>query len=337
MKLDLARQTDVYRHHTPSRAFTASLLCTGQSNALARLTHYACEQGDSPGHRFRFQQHSSINADFSTSTNSPGIVGETRMGRLDGKVIIVTGGTRGMGEATARGLVREGAKVVFTGRDAEAGRAIEKDIGDGAVFVEHDVGIEGDWVCVVAMAMGRFGKLTGLINNAGRSVFSSISDMSISLMEAGYKVNQLGPLLGMKHAVGPMRRNGGGSIVNIGSGAYVKGHPHFVIYGATKGAIVGMSRAAAAELAAEQIRVNVVHPGFFVTDLLMEGTQGAGRQIGARVTPMGRAAEPEEIVGTMLYLMSDESSFVTGAELVVDSGYTTASGFNSADHTPQQH
>ena len=255
------------------------------------------------------------------------------VGRLGGKVVIVTGGTRGMGEATVRGLVAEGAKVTLSGRDVVAGRRIAQEIGPSAHYVEQDVGDESRWKAVVAETLDRFGKITGLISNAGRSVFSPVEDITHELMEAAYRVNQVGPMLGMKHVVGPMRRNGGGSIVNVGSGAYLRGHSHFSIYGATKGAIVGMSRAAAAELAAEQIRVNVVHPGFFVTDLLMEGTQGAGRELGAAATPMGRAAEPEEIVGTMLYLMSDESLYVTGTELVVDGGYTSATGFRSGDHT----
>jgi len=255
------------------------------------------------------------------------------MSRLAGKVVIVTGGTRGMGEATVRGLAREGARVVFGGRSRAAGEAIQASLGDHTLYVEQDVGVEADWERIVGAAVDRFGKISGLISNAGVSIFSPIEDITDELLEQGYRINQLGPIYGMKHVVPHLRRNGGGSIVNVGSGAYVKGHSHFTIYGATKGAIVGMSRAAAAELAAAQIRVNVVHPGFFVTQLLMEGTQGAGRELGARVTPMGRAAEPEEIVGTMIYLMSDESSFVTGTEVIVDGGYTSVSHFDSGAHT----
>lgn len=255
------------------------------------------------------------------------------MARLDGKVIIVTGGTRGMGEATVRGLVAEGAKVIFGGRDTQAGTAIAAQLEGAAIYVEQDVAVESHWERIVSTTLAEFGKVTGLINNAGRSIFSPVEEMTVELMEAGYRVNQLGPLLGMKHVAGAMRKNGSGSIVNVGSGACLRGSPHFAIYAATKSAIVGMSRAAAMELAADQVRVNVVHPGFFVTDLLMEGTQGAGRELGAMVTPMKRAAEPEEIVGTMVYLMSDESSFVTGTELVVDGGFTTVSAFNSGAHT----
>lgn len=255
------------------------------------------------------------------------------MPRLNGKVIIVTGGTRGIGEATVRGLVAEGAKVVFGGRDIKAGQQIASELAGSALYVEQDVSSEQHWENIVELTLKNFGRITGLISNAGRNVYAPLESMTIELMEAGYKVNQLGPLLGMKHVVGAMRENGSGSIVNVGSGAYVRGSPHFAIYAGTKGAIVGMSRAAAAELAAEQIRVNVVHPGFFVTTLLMEGTQGAGRELGAAVTPMKRAAEPEEMVGTMVYLMSDESRYVTGTELIVDGGLTSASSFDSGSHT----
>ncbi len=145
-----------------------------------------------------------------------------------------------MGKATVRGVVAEGGKAVFGGRDTTAGQKIVKDLGPSAAYVEQYVAIESHWERISATGLDRFGRLTSLVNNAGTTVFFPVKSI--------YRVNQLGPLLGMKHVVGPMRSNSGGSIVNVGSGAVVKGHPHFVKYGAIKGAVVGMSRAAAAGL-----------------------------------------------------------------------------------------
>jgi 3alpha(or 20beta)-hydroxysteroid dehydrogenase len=243
------------------------------------------------------------------------------MERLADKVVIVTGGTRGIGEAIVRGLVREGAKVIFGGRSVERGETIAKELGKDAVFVPLDVSHESDWERIVSMALSRFGKLTSLVNNAGVAYYSAVQDMTVAELDACYRTNQLGTLLGIKHVVGPMRRNGSGSIVNVGSVAANKGHVGVAGYAGTKAAIIGITRAAALELAAEQIRVNVVHPGYFVTDMLEQVTSGQAREVGAAMTPMKRAAEPDEIVGTIAYLLSDDSKFVTGSQLAVDGGY----------------
>ena len=244
------------------------------------------------------------------------------MRRLDGKVAIVTGGTRGMGEAEVRGLVREGAKVAFCGRDANAGRAIQSELDGHGVYVEMDVSVEADWERLVELTLARFGRLTSLVNNAGIPMTSRLEEMTVDDLDACYRVNQRGPLLGMKHVIGPMRRNGGGSIVNIGSVGALKGLRALAGYAGTKSAIIGITRASAVELAADQIRVNVVHPGFFDTALLATGSSGGGRDMGSKYTPMKRTAMPDEIVGTIVYLLSDESSFVTGTQIVVDGGYT---------------
>ncbi|WP_176590614.1 SDR family NAD(P)-dependent oxidoreductase [Sphingobium sp. EM0848] len=243
------------------------------------------------------------------------------MSRLADKVVIVTGGTRGMGEAIARACVAEGARVVIGGRDGAAGRSIAASLDDRAIYMPMDVADERDWERVVSGTLERFGAITSLVNNAGRPELSAIENISADTAEAVFRVNQLGPLLGMKHVVGPMRAAGGGSIINIGSVSFVKAIPQQAVYGATKGAIVGMSRSASAELAPGNIRVNVIHPGFFDTKLLHDASGGQGLAMGAQMVPLGRTAATREIVGAALYLLSDESSYVTGAELRVDGGF----------------
>lgn len=243
-------------------------------------------------------------------------------GRLEGRVAIVTGGTRGMGEAEVRGLVAEGAKVVFGGRDEEAGNRIAQELGDSAVYVRQDVSIEADWERVVATALDRFGKVTSLVNNAGVQALSPIADIRQEDIERLCRINLMGPLLGIKHVVGPMRAAGMGSIVNIGSPAGVKALPFIAAYAATKGSMSGVTKSVAVELAAENIRVNLVIPGFFDTQILADATRGKGAELGAKLTPMKRTAQPQEIVGTILYLLSDDSAFVTGTEIRVDGAYT---------------
>jgi 3alpha(or 20beta)-hydroxysteroid dehydrogenase len=244
------------------------------------------------------------------------------MGRMDGKVVIVTGGTRGMGEAELRGLVAEGARVVFGGRDKEAGSRIAADLGGNAIYVPMDVSLESDWERAVATAVERFGGVHGLVNNAGVQSASPIAKIRQEDIDRLYRINQLGPILGIKHVVGPMRAAGGGSIVNIGSPAGVKGLPMLTAYAATKAALHGITRSVAVELAPENIRVNIVVPGFFDTEILAETTGGKGPELAQRYVPMKRIAQPEEMVGTIVYLLSDDSRYVTGTEIRVDGAYT---------------
>jgi 3alpha(or 20beta)-hydroxysteroid dehydrogenase len=245
------------------------------------------------------------------------------VGRLDGKVVIITGGTRGMGEAEVRGCVQAGARVVFGGRDTRAGERIAAELDGNALFVPHDVAVEAEWERIVRAALARFGRITSLVNNAGMVIPSPIADMTVADLDACYRTNQLGTLLGIKHVVVPMRQNGSGSIVNIGSVAAIKAHKAIAAYSGTKAAVIGITKAAALELAAEQIRVNVVHPGYFATAILDAATNNADRNsAGDQVTPMGRTAKPAEIVGTIVYLLCDDSQFVTGAQFTIDGGYT---------------
>lgn len=242
-------------------------------------------------------------------------------GRMNGKVVIVTGATRGMGEAIARACVVEGGQTALCGRDRDAGEAIARDLGAKAIYVEMDVGVEADWVRAIKQTMEAFGKISGLVNNAGTPEGSAIEEIDPHVADRIYRVNQLGPLLGMKHVTAPMRAAGGGSIVNIGSVSFEKGIARQTIYGATKGAVVGMTRSASIELAPDRIRVNVLHPGFFDTRLLDEATGGTGMAMGEQLVPLGRTAAPSEIAAAATFLLSDESGYITGAELRVDGGF----------------
>lgn len=244
------------------------------------------------------------------------------VGRLAGKVVLLSGGTRGMGEAMARGIVAHGGQVVFGGRDRAAGEAIAAELDGQGIYVPLDVRQESDWAQAVETAQARFGKLTGLVNNAGFGKSGRIEAVGMADIDQIIGVNQIGVLLGMKHAIPAMRGHGAGSIVNIGSAASLRAHAGVAIYSGAKAAVVGMSLSAAAELAPHGIRVNVVHPGYFATRLLDESSRGAGREMGSKRTPLGRVAEPQEIVGTVVHLLSDESGFVTGAQITVDGGLT---------------
>ncbi|QKR98393.1 SDR family oxidoreductase [Sphingomonas sp. CL5.1] len=242
--------------------------------------------------------------------------------RLRGKTVIVTGGTRGIGEAIARGIATAGGQVALCGRDAKAGERIAEEIGAASRYLPLDVGAASGWDGIVPLVERQLGPVTGLVNNAGLGISGNLSRMTDDDVMRMIAVNQLGVWHGMRAAGAAMRANGGGSIVNIGSAAATRAHPGIVAYAGTKAAVVGMSLAAAAELAPHRIRVNVIHPGYFGTRLLDESSRGHGRTMGATATPLGRVAEPEEIVGAAVFLLSDESGFVTGTQIAVDGGLT---------------
>ena len=242
------------------------------------------------------------------------------MGTLDGKVAIITGAARGQGEAEARLFVAEGARVMLTDVLPE-GDDVAKSLGDLATFSKHDVSNAADWTHVVNATKDRFGRLDVLVNNAAIYRMRSLLDTTDEDFDEITRINQRGPFLGMRTVAPVMRASGGGSIVNISSGAGLKGVRNMIAYATSKWAVRGMTKCAALELAADGIRVNSIHPGVIETPML-KGNPDALNQAMVRATPIGRIGQPEDIARMVLYLASDAASFITGAEFTVDGGAT---------------
>ncbi len=243
------------------------------------------------------------------------------MGRLDGKVAIVTGGARGQGAAEARLFAAEGAKVVISDVLAEQGRATAAEIGDNAVFQAHDVSSEEEWDAAVAVALDRFGRLDILVNNAAIQINAPLAEYSLEDYQAVVSVNQVGVFLGMRAAVRPMSEAGGGSIVNISSGAGIRATKYMIGYAASKYAVTGMTASGALELARYNIRVNSIHPGVIDTDMIQTNTPEMTAAM-VKLTPLRRLGGVDEVANLALFLASDESSYMTGAHVPVDGGIT---------------
>jgi 3alpha(or 20beta)-hydroxysteroid dehydrogenase len=243
------------------------------------------------------------------------------VGRLDGKVAIVTGGARGQGEAEVRLFAAEGAKVVVSDVLVDAGRALADELGDAVAFTPHDVSSEEEWANAVALAEERFGRLDVLVNNAGIAHTAPISQHSVADFERIQSVNTVGVFLGIRSVIDPMVRAGGGSIINISSGAGLRATKYMIAYAASKYAVTGMTASAAMELARHRIRVNSVHPGVIETPMLEINTPEMNEAM-VRHAPMRRIGQPSEIANAVLFLASDESSFMTGAHVPVDGGAT---------------
>ena len=247
--------------------------------------------------------------------------------RLEGKVAIISGGARGMGAAEAKLFAREGAKVIICDVLEDEGRQTEAEInevGGDAVFVKLDVTSQDEWENAVNTAIERFGKLDILVNNAGIIVQSTIEDMTVELWDKVMDVNAKGVFLGTKTAIPHMKEAGGGSIVNISSiSGIVRQDNVHAGYNAAKGAVRIFTKAAAVQYAKENIRVNSIHPGPIATPMTAEGRADPERvALTLDRTPLGRYGEPEEVANAVLFLASDEASYVTGSEIVVDGGYT---------------
>ncbi|MFB6781979.1 glucose 1-dehydrogenase [Streptomyces sp. NPDC056352] len=242
-------------------------------------------------------------------------------GRADGKVVVVTGGARGLGAAHARRLVAEGAKVVIGDVLVKEGKALAEELGaQNALFVELDVTSEVSWQAAVARTEEVCGKVTGLVNNAGLVHRCPIEELT----EADYRrvidVNEIGVFLGMKAVLPSMRAAGGGSIVNISSLCGIIAFPYILSYTASKWAVRGMTKAAAQEFAPYNIRVNSVHPGVVATEMTADSERSHET---VKRQPIQREAQPAEISNMVLYLLSDEASYSTGSEFVVDGGYAS--------------
>jgi 3alpha(or 20beta)-hydroxysteroid dehydrogenase len=237
---------------------------------------------------------------------------------MQDKVVIVTGAASGQGAAEARLFAAEGAKVVVSDL-SEGGAAVAAQLGDDGHFVRHDVGDEAGWAELIDQTLERFGRLDVLVNNAGVYRPASLVDTDTALWDLHYRVNQLGVFLGMRAAVGAMRRTGGGSIVNVSSNAGLNNVPGMFAYATSKWAVRGMTKLAASELATLGIRVNSIHPGIIDTPMLGENAPERLKLFESMI-PMRRMGTPEEVARLVLFLASDASSYVTGAEVTVDGG-----------------
>ena len=248
--------------------------------------------------------------------------------RLRGKVALISGAARGMGAAAAKRLVAEGAKVVVGDILEAEGKATAEVLGETARFVRLDVTNADEWAEAVALAEREFGALDVLINNAGILAFGEITAMSIEEYRRVIEVNQVGVYLGMQAAIPALERTRG-VIVNVSSVEGLGGGPYLTAYTASKFAVRGMTKAAAIELGPKGIRVNSIHPGAIRTDMVLSQTGGdpaAEKWMGNKVA-LKRMGEPDEVAALMAFLASDDSSYCTGAEFVVDGGATASSGF----------
>jgi 3alpha(or 20beta)-hydroxysteroid dehydrogenase len=252
------------------------------------------------------------------------------MGRLDGKVALISGGARGMGKSHVRHFVAEGAKVVFGDVLDDWGQAVADKIGpDACRYVHHDVTSETDWESAVATAVATFGKLDILVNNAGVLMFAPITDMSLADFRKVIEVNTIGCWLGIKAVVKPMTAAGGGSIVNISSVEGFTGAAGLSAYSASKFGVRGLTKAAAQELGRFGIRVNSVHPGGVLTRMITESARtldGRGADYLSKL-PIPRFGEPAEVSSLVAFLASDDSSYSTGSEFVIDGGLLSGPGY----------
>ncbi|MEH1126383.1 glucose 1-dehydrogenase [Micromonospora sp. CPCC 206061] len=246
------------------------------------------------------------------------------MRRLDGKVALITGGARGMGKSHARHFVAEGARVVIGDVLDERGAAVAEKLGpDSCRYVHHDVTSEDDWAAAIAATLSAYGRLDVLVNNAGILRHAAIADMPLADFREVLEVNLVGCWLGVKHAIAPMTEAGGGSIVNVSSIEGFVGAAGLSAYSASKFALRGLTKTAAQELGQYGIRVNSVHPGGVLTPMAVGAAQAFSHvdpEAFLKAQPIARFAESVEVSRLVAFLASDEASYATGAEFVVDGG-----------------
>ncbi|MFF9077605.1 SDR family NAD(P)-dependent oxidoreductase [Streptomyces sp. NPDC014735] len=258
------------------------------------------------------------------------------MGKLDGRTVLISGAARGQGEQEARLFVAEGARVVIGDVLDEQGEALagelrEKHGKDAARFVHLDVGVEDEWRAAVAAAKDAYGGIDGLVNNAGILRFNELVSTPLEEFQQVVQVNQIGAFLGIKHVVPEIEAAGGGTVVNTASYTGLTGMAFVGAYAATKHAVLGLTRVAAMELAAKNIRVNAVCPGAVDTamtnpaaldpDADPEETAAAVAELYRKLVPMGRIGRPQEVAALALFLTSDDSSYITGQPFVIDGGW----------------
>ena len=239
------------------------------------------------------------------------------MGRVDNKVALITGGARGIGAASAQMLIAEGACVLIGDILDDVGSALAEDLGDAARYVHLDVTSASDWTAAVGTALDGFGTLNVLVNNAGIVQLGPLKTLDVDRWQKVLDVNLTGPMLGTKAVIGPMIAAGGGSIINVSSIEGLRGAAYVHSYVASKWGLRGLTKSSALELASSNIRFNSIHPGFIrtpMTEHLPEDMVTA---------PLGRPGTPDEVATFVVFLASDESSFSTGSEYVVDGGLVT--------------
>ncbi|MET8345209.1 SDR family NAD(P)-dependent oxidoreductase [Streptomyces microflavus] len=254
------------------------------------------------------------------------------MGKLDGRVVLVTGAARGQGEQEARLFAAEGARVVIADVLVEQGEALAKELGEGvARFVRLDVGSEEGWAEAVTVAKGAFGKIDGLVNNAGILRFNELVNTPLAEFEQVVRVNMTGAFLGIRAVAPEIEAAGGGTIVNTSSYTGLTGMALVGAYAATKHAVLGLTKVAAVELAGKGVRVNAICPGAIDTAMsnpaLLDPDADLSRSDAAldayyrKLVPMGRIGRPEEVAALALFLTSGDSSYVTGQPFVIDGGW----------------
>ena len=249
------------------------------------------------------------------------------MGRVAGKVALVTGAASGMGRADAIALAREGARVVVADLNEDAGRAVVDEIGDRAVFMRLDVSSEAGWEQVIADTVARFGGLHVLVNNAGLMLLGSVVDTTLDDFRRTSAVNTEGVFLGCKHAVPAIAASGGGSIINMSSVAAMQGMSFVAAYSASKGAVRALTKSVAMYCKDQKngVRCNSIHPDGVKTPMVVKvatGQETATREEIEKVARGSNMCEPEDVAGLVLYLASDESRFINGAELLIDDAAT---------------
>jgi 3alpha(or 20beta)-hydroxysteroid dehydrogenase len=242
------------------------------------------------------------------------------MGALERKSAIITGAAQGMGASHARRFVEAGARVVLTDVQADAGERLAKELGEAARFVRHDVTSAADWDRVISAAQSHGGGLHALVNNAAIHWMKSIADDSADALRRMLDVNVVGVFLGIQKAIAPMRAAGGGSIINISSIAGTRGIPAHGSYGASKWAVRGLTKVAAAELGRHAIRVNSIHPGGIAGTGMFSEPDGDERRAQYAAIPLGRAGDKREVSDLAVFLASDASTYITGTEHVIDGG-----------------
>jgi NAD(P)-dependent dehydrogenase (short-subunit alcohol dehydrogenase family) len=256
------------------------------------------------------------------------------MGRLSGKVAIITGAASGMGRATAIRFAGEGAKIVIADLNKEGGEAAARDCrenGSDAIFQKADISGEADVKAAVERAVKEFGRLDIIYNNAGLGgAVGPLENITVENWDKTMAILLRGVFLGMKHSIPAMRKAGGGSIISTASIAGIQGYAGIHPYSAAKAAVINLTRSAATELAKDKIRVNCICPGGINTPLIygnVAGGENSAAKFLSKMQPMPREGRPDDIANMALFLASDESEWITGAAMVVDGGYTAAGNF----------